>query len=141
MSWFTNIFSSGVDKVVDSVGTALDNLITSDEEKLILKNALQNAMNTYNLELEKEANKFEGEITARWKSDNDNIITRMVRPMGFIYTYLLFGVVMFADGNIGNFVVKASYIPLLETLLVTYTVAYVGSRGLEKYGKIKNKGL
>ncbi len=40
MSWFTNIFSSGVSGVIDSVGTAIDKLVTSDEEKMQLKNEL-----------------------------------------------------------------------------------------------------
>jgi hypothetical protein len=40
MSWFSSILSGGVDKIVDSVGTAVDSIVTSDEERLILKNEL-----------------------------------------------------------------------------------------------------
>ena len=47
MSWFTDLFSGGVAKVVDSVGNAIDKLTTSDEEKQKLK-----------IELEKELNRF-----------------------------------------------------------------------------------
>lgn len=35
-----SLLSGGVDKIVDSVGNAIDKLVTSDEEKLQLKNQL-----------------------------------------------------------------------------------------------------
>ena len=40
MSILSDIFTGSVDKIVDSVGNAIDNLVTSDEEKLTLKNEL-----------------------------------------------------------------------------------------------------
>lgn len=40
MSWLTDIFSSSASAIVDSVGTDIDKLVTSDEEKLQLKNEL-----------------------------------------------------------------------------------------------------
>ena len=139
MSIFTEIFSGGIDKIVDVTMKGLDSLFTSDDERNQAKIILAKNMNDYALAMEQEAGRFESEITERWQSDNENIITRLTRPAGFIYTYILFGVVMLADGNIGGFQIKEAYIPLLETLLVTYTVSYVGSRGLEKFAKIKSK--
>jgi len=135
MSWISNLFAGGVNKVVDSVANGLDKLFTSDEEKLLLRNELQKEMNKLAIELESEANKFEQEVTKRWVSDNDSLFTKLTRPIGFVYIYALFGVVLMMDGNVGEFAVKDAYVPLLETLLVTYTVAYVGSRGLEKVAK------
>ena len=140
MSWLTEQLSGGIDKIVDATMKGLDNLFTSDDERNQAKIILAKNMNDYALAMEQEAGKFENEITERWKSDNEHFITRMVRPIGFIYIYLLYGVVMIADGNIGSFNVKEAYIPTLETLLVTYTIAYIGSRGFEKYKKIKAKG-
>ena len=131
MSWFTDIFSGGVSKVVDSVGTAIDKLVTSDEERLQLKNALQKAMNDYNLEVEKVINQREKEITERWKSDNEHFITSLIRPVSYAWVILLFSVVIIGDTNWG-FTVKDAYIPVIETLLTTMTVAYFGSRGIEK---------
>lgn len=40
MSWITDMFSSSVSNVVDSVGNAIDKLVTSDEERLLLRNEL-----------------------------------------------------------------------------------------------------
>ena len=38
MSWLSEIFSSSASAIVDSVGNAIDKLVTSEEEKLQLKN-------------------------------------------------------------------------------------------------------
>ena len=43
---------------------------------------------------------------------------------------------MVADGNIGGFSIKEAYIPILETIVITVTIAYFGSRGVEKTSKI-----
>ncbi len=40
MSWISDIFSSSASSIVDSVGTAIDKLVTSDEERLALQNEL-----------------------------------------------------------------------------------------------------
>ena len=45
MSWFSDIISGGVDKVVDSVGKAADNLFTSDDERERNRNLLEQIKN------------------------------------------------------------------------------------------------
>jgi len=140
MSWFTSIISGGVDKVVDSVGNGLDNLFTSDEEKLVLRNELQKEMNKLSLELESKANEYEKEITKRWESDNEHLVTRLVRPFIVVWSATLLTVVMIADGNIGGFTVKEAYVPLLETIVTTAIVAYMGMRTFDKHSKNKHKG-
>ena len=52
MSWITDIFSGGVSKVVDSVGSVIDNLTTTEEEKHILKIELQKVLQKENLAVE-----------------------------------------------------------------------------------------
>lgn len=132
MSWFSSIISGGVDKVVDSVSKGLDSLFTSDEEKLILRNELSKAMNELTIQLETKAIEHEKEITERWKSDNEHSITRLVRPVSYIAVLSLLGFIVLLDGNAGKFKVNPAYIPVIETLLATMTVAYFGSRGIEK---------
>ena len=132
MNWLASIFSSGASTLVESVGNAIDKLSTSDEEKLILKNQLQESMNSFGVTIETKAIEFEQEITKRWTSDNEHTITRLVRPISYTSVLVLFGAIVLADGNIGEFTVNKSYIPVLETLLSTMTIAYFGSRGLEK---------
>lgn len=57
MSILTNILSGGTAKLVESVGNAVDNLITSKEEKEQLKIELEKEINRHNETVESEATK------------------------------------------------------------------------------------
>lgn len=133
MSWLTDIFSSSASAIVDSVGTAIDKLVTSDEEKLQLKNELVKIQLEATLKANEQANEAEMQITERWKSDNENILTRAVRPFSYAWVIVLFSAMILTDGNIGQFKINTAYIPVIETLLVTMTVAYFGGRTFEKF--------
>ena len=131
MSWLSGIFNSTVGGVVDSVGNAIDKLVTSDSERLQLKNELTKIEAEAKLkELELE-NQYEKEVTQRWVSDNDHWFTRLVRPLSYTWVVLFFTFIMIGDSNFG-FSIKEAYIPVIETLLITMTIALFGSRGVEK---------
>jgi hypothetical protein len=132
MSWLSEIFTSSAAVLVDSVGKAIDSTFTTDEEKLKLKNELTTIITNHEAVMETKAIEFEQEITKRWTSDNEHTVTRLVRPISYASVLVLFGAIVLADGNIGEFTVNQSYIPVLETLLATMTIAYFGSRGVEK---------
>jgi hypothetical protein len=131
LSWLSELFTSSAAVLVDSVGKAIDSTFTTDEEKLKLKNELTTIITNHEAVMETKAVEYEQEITKRWTSDNEHIVTRLVRPISFVWVIILFTVVMIGDTNWG-FVVKDAYIPVLETLLTTMTIAYFGSRGVEK---------
>lgn len=122
--------------VVKEVGDTLDNLFTSDEERESLKNELARSDMDYRLELKRidaDMQKSEDEnTTKRWTSDNESMITRLVRPVGLIYMLVVFTIVMFMDGNVGDFLIDEAYIPLVKDILITMIFAYYGSRGIEK---------
>ena len=138
MGWFQSLISGGVDKVVDSVGTAIDKLVTSDEEKLQLHNELakiklEAELNAQKLELEADA-KVEDEVTKRWQADqgSDDPFAKRVRPFSLVYLLLVVSSLAFLDGNFLAFAVKESYIDLFQTLLMLVFGAYFGGRTLEK---------
>lgn len=135
MSWLSEIFSSSASAIVDSVGNAVDKLVTSDEEKLQLKNELVKIQLEATLKANEQANAAEGQITERWKSDNEHWLTRLVRPLSYAWVILLFSSVVMMDGNIGQFKINIAYIPVIESLLVTMTLAYFGARTIEKFKK------
>jgi len=139
MSFLSNLFSSGASDIVSSVGKAVDNLVTSDEERLKLQNELMKIRLESELKSAELANQAEQEITKRWESDNEHTITRLVRPVSYASVLVLFGSVILTDGNIGDFHVNSAYIPVLQTLLTTMTIAYFGGRSIEKYKRIKEK--
>lgn len=53
MSFLSDLFSGGASKLVDSIGSVLDNMITSKEEKLQLANEIAKAEMQYELEKRK----------------------------------------------------------------------------------------
>lgn len=82
------------------------------------------------------------EVTKRWSDDmvSDSWLSKNVRPLTLLWLILFTSVIIIADSVEGwNFTVKAAWITLLSTLLVTVIVSYFGSRGIEKYQKIRTK--
>lgn len=80
------------------------------------------------------------EVTKRWESDmvSDSWLSKNVRPMCLIALTSFIFFLIFSDSKTEwNFDVNESYITLMETLLVVVYVAYFGSRGVEKYQKIR----
>ena len=138
MSWLSEIFTSSAAVLVDSVGKAIDSTFTTDEEKLKLKNELTTIITNHEAVMETKAIEFEQEITKRWTSDNEHIVTRLVRPISYGWIILLFSVIVIGDNALG-INVKDAYIPVIETLLVTMTVAYFGARSLDKHSSNKYK--
>lgn len=146
MSWFTDLFSGGVDKVVSSVGEAADKLITSDEERLTLKNELALIQAKAKFDGERQIiegeQKLEEEITERWQADmqSDDPAAKKVRPYSLVYMLLFMSVIIITDSiQSVSFEVKQAYINLIEALLVTMVIAYFGSRGLEKWTALRNR--
>ena len=126
ISWLTG-------GLIKEVGSVIDNLTTTKEEKLEIKKQLQ-------VILEKAEANAQTEITSRWKSDmsSDSFLSKNIRPMVLIYLTFIFSVLAFADGNIGQFKIAEAYIPIFQTLLVTVYGAYFVGRSWEKGRKIMN---
>ena len=126
ISWLTG-------GLIKEVGSVIDSLTTTKEEKLEIKKQLQ-------VILEKAEANAQVEVTARWKSDmsSDSFLSKNIRPMVLIYLTFVFSVLAFADGNIGHFKIAAEYIPIFQTLLVTVYGAYFVGRSWEKSRKIMN---
>lgn len=129
ISWLTG-------GLIKEVGSVIDSLTTTKEEKLEIKKQLQAI-------LEKAEANAQVEVTARWKSDmsSDSFLSKNIRPMVLIYLTFIFSVLAFADGNIGHFKIAEAYIPIFQTLLVTVYGAYFVGRSWEKSRKIMNNKI
>jgi hypothetical protein len=145
MSWFTDILANGVDKIVDSVGNAIDKNITTDHERLKAHNELEKikleaAMSAARLESEVIA-KAEDAVSARWTADMnaDEPIAKKVRPYSLIYLLAVVTLLAVLDGNLIGFEVKEAYTSIFQALLMLVFGAYFGSRGLEKIAQIRAK--
>ena len=116
--------------VVEKVGNVIDNLTTSDEERLAAKKAIEEVM----MEAESRAQE---QVTRRWEADmkSDNWLSKNIRPLICIFLTSIFVVLSVFDGNIGEFVIQESYIPIYQTLLITVYGAYFAGRSIEKIKK------
>jgi len=112
--------------------TIIDECITSKEEKLQLRNQLQKIV-------QEQESLIEKQVSKRWVSDNssDNWLSKNIRPMSLIFITVVFTIISFADGNIGQFTLNEEYRPIYQSLLLLIYGAYYGSRGLEKIKKTK----
>ena len=77
------------------------------------------------------------QVTERWKSDNlsDNKLSKNIRPMSLIFVTVVFVIISFMDGNVGDFKLNESYIPVYQTLLLSIYGAYFVGRTITKIKK------
>ena len=146
MSWFTDLVSGGVDKVVEATGKAIDSIVTSDEERLRLTNELAAIQVKAKLDAATLADStevaLEGELTKRLQADmsSDDPLSKKVRPLSLVYLLGIVTVLALTDGNVTwnewVFKVGKEYIDLFKALLLMVFGFYYGSRGLEKIAAI-----
>ena len=130
MSILTNLFSGGAADLVKGIGSVVDNLHTSKEEKLEAERKIKELMANYEVEMEKN-------ITSRWEADlkSDSWLSKNVRPMVLIFLIICTMLLIFIDAGTIKFNVKDSYIDLLQLVLITVIGAYFGGRSFEKVKK------
>ena len=121
--------------LIKVVGSVIDNLTTSKEEKLEAQRKITEI-------LEKADKEAQEQVTERWKADmnSDSWLSKNIRPAVLIYLTFIFTMLTFFDGNVGVFKVVEEYIPIFQTLLITVYSAYFVGRSWEKAKSItKNK--
>ena len=125
-----NLLSGGAADLVKNVGGVIDNLHTSEEEKLEAERKIKELMANYEVEMEKN-------ITSRWEADlkSDSWLSKNVRPLVMIFLIVCTMLLIFIDAGAINFEVKSSWVDLLQLVLITVIGAYFGGRSLEKVKK------
>ena len=131
MDILTKIF--GGSDLVKEVGKIADDLITSKEEKIILKQQIEEKI------LEHESN-MQNQITERWRSDmnSDSWLSKNIRPLTL--AFLLFALTIFTliDFSFLGLEIQEAWIDLWQMLAITAFGAYFGGRSWEKI-KRKNE--
>ena len=130
MSILTNLFSGGASDLIKSVGGVVDNLTTSKEEKLEAERKIKDLVMGYEAEMQKQ-------VTERWKMDmqSDSWLSKNIRPLVLIFLVVSTVLLVFIDAGVIAFEVKASWVDLLQLVLITVIGAYFGGRSLEKVKK------
>ena len=130
MSILGKIFSSGAAELVKGVGGVIDNLHTSKEEKLEAEKKIKDMIMSYEAEMQKQ-------VTERWSMDmkSDSWLSKNIRPLVLIFLVVSTVLLVFIDAGVIAFEVKASWVDLLQLVLITVIGAYFGGRSLEKVKK------
>ena len=125
-----NLLSGGGADLVKNVGGVIDDLHTSEEERLEAERKIKEIIANYEVEMEKN-------ITSRWEADlkSDSWLSKNVRPMVLIFLIVCTMLLIFIDAGALNFEVKSTWVDLLQLVLITVIGAYFGGRSLEKVKK------
>ena len=130
MGVLNKLFSGGASKLVDSVGSVLDDIITTDDEKLEAKRKLKELILSHEAEMERN-------ITDRWSADmnSDSWLSKNVRPLVLIFLVVCTVLMIFIDAGTISFTVEQKWTDLLQLVLITVIGAYFGGRSFEKRNK------
>ena len=125
-----NLITGGL---IKDIGNVIDKVTTTDEERLQAKERIQKLLE----EADKDAQE---QVTERWKYDmqSDSFLSKNIRPLTMVFLTVMFTLLAFTDGNIGEFSIQKEYIPIFQTLLITVYGAYFVGRSWEK-GKKSGK--
>ena len=123
MGLLNKIFSSGGSNLVGSIDSLIDNITTTKEEKLKIKQQMKALV--------------EQEISKRWLYDTKygNALTRSVRPLVLIFLIVCTMLLVFIDSGSIAFEVAEKWTDLLSLTLITVIGAYFGGRSVEKLKK------
>ena len=120
----------GGDAIKD-IGKIVDDLHTSGEEREEAKQKITQIL----AEAEQAAR---AQVTARWEADlkHGSWLSKNIRPITLIFLTGVFVILSVFDGNLGEFTIGESYVPVYQTLLITVYGAYFAGRSIEKVRKV-----
>ena len=119
-----------IKSLVGNAGEILDEVITTDEERLDAKRRLKELILNHQAEMERN-------ISDRWKADmnSDSWLSKNVRPMVLIFLIVCTMLLIFVDAGFLSFTVEDKWTDLLQLTLITVIGAYFGGRSVEKIKK------
>ena len=111
------------------VNNLVDNIITTDEERITLKTKLKEI-------LKQAESSAQEQVTRRWEADSKaGWLPANIRPLTLIFLTFVFVIISVFDGNLGGFAISPAYIPIYQTLLLCVYSAYFAGRSIEKIKK------
>ena len=116
-----------VKSLIGNAGEILDEVITTDEERLNAKRKLKELILGHEAQMEQN-------ITDRWKADmnSDSWLSKNVRPLMLIFVMVCTMLLIFIDAGFLEFKVEEKWTDLLTMVLITIVGSYFGGRSLEK---------
>jgi len=121
-------------KLVGDAGSIIDDVVTTKEEKMVLKNQLKKMLLDSEADLQKN-------VTDRWAADmkSDSWLSKNVRPITLIFVLVCTMLLIFIDAGTIKFHVEEKWTDLLQLVLITIVGSYFGGRSIEKLKSNNNK--
>ena len=111
-----------VNKLVDELHSSP---VEKKELKIKLKEILTQAEGSAQLQ-----------VTRRWVADSKaGWLPANISPLVLAFLTMVFVLISFTDGNLGEFKINPIYIPVYQTLLMVVYSAYFAGRSIEKIKK------
>jgi len=128
------MLKSVLKSLVGDASNIIDNVVTTKEEKIRLKNEMKQMLLNSEAELQKN-------VTDRWKADmsSDSWLSKNVRPMTLIFVLGCTMILIFIDAGAVDFHVEDKWTDLLQIVLITIVGSYFGGRSIEKLKNGKSK--
>ena len=119
-----------IKSLVGDASEIIDNVVTTKEEKMELKNAMKKMLLDSEVELQKT-------VTERWKADmsSDSWLSKNITPLTLAFLLISTVLLIFIDAGFIVFEVKNSWVDLLQLVMISVVGAYFGGRSLEKIKK------
>ena len=140
MGFLSSLFSDGVSNVVTALGDAIDKNVTSDQERLQLRNELAKIQSDAIAKQGDLDIQLEEEITKRQANDmtSDSWLSKNIRPLTLIFILVMYSLLSISSGF--KFEVTESYVSLLGQWGMLIMSFYFGGRTFEKIAQIKAGG-
>ena len=119
MSWLSWLVGKDKDGIVKQVADGIGQFVHTGQEKA------------------EEKAKWEEEVTKRWVADSQAPLTRLIRPVSYLFVTVVVFIFGALDSSLEGFKISDAWLTTFTQIYITMTVAYFGSRGFEK---IKGKG-
>ena len=119
-----------IKSLVGDASEIIDNVVTTKEEKMELKNAMKKMLLDSEVELQKT-------VTERWKADmsSDSWLSKNITPLTLAFLLISTVLLIFIDAGFIEFEFKNSWVDLLQLVMISVVGAYFGGRSLEKIKK------
>ena len=94
MGILSKIFSTGATELVKEVGNVIDDLTTTKEEKLVLKQKLEQMIFDFEAKIQEE-------VSERWKADmqSDSWLSKNIRPLTLAFLVVSTIFIIFIDAG------------------------------------------
>lgn len=135
---FDKLIVSGINDTIKESGDAVDKIVTSDEERLAMRNELVNIKSKVQEKQMELAHKMQEMITERWVSDNnsDSWLAKNIRPTILVFmavaTVGLAYASIFLPLTVVQVTALEAWMPVFLGIDSVVFGAYFGGRSFEK---------